>query len=105
MITIHIDFVASNEVSYIEGLELLHNNPQATFNTNCLTFFSNTWETNVIVIDRHGRSIDRDELMSNTGYKYTDRQMRKGHNIYNMLISNAFTWKQPVEKDVVTCQQ
>ena len=98
MITIHIDFIDGTEVSYIEGLEL-----QDNFTTNCLTFFSQelTNAENVQVIDKHGRSIDRNELMSNTGGRinsiYTDKEMRPAHNIYKMLVANSFTWKQPVK--------
>jgi len=97
MITIHIDYVDGTELSYIEGLEKGDN-----FTTNCLTFFSQdlTKAKNVQVVDEHGRCIDRNELMSNTGHNYTDREMRAAHNIYKMLVTNSFTWKQPA-KDMI----
>jgi len=95
MITIHYDFVNGTEKSYGEGHELLFEDEHASFTTNCLTFFSNSFGDNVVVIDKHGRTIDRNELMSNKGHSYTDRFMRKAHNITKMLIANSFTWKQP----------
>lgn len=104
MIKIHIDFIDGTEVSYIEGLELLDKDPNCNFTTSVLTFFSNSWDNNVIVIDKHGRSIDRNELMSNEGHSYTNKKMRKDHNIYKMLVANAFTWKQPINKDLTLLQ-
>lgn len=93
MITIHIDYIDGTESSYEEGVVL-----QDNFTTNCLTFFSNNFTKcdNVVVVDRHGRSIDRNELMSNKGFRYTNKEMREAHNIYKMLVANSFAWKQPV---------
>ena len=98
MVTIHIDYVDGSELSYIEGLEKIDNNPDADFTTNVTTFFSNSFDTNVIVIDKHGKTINKYELMSNKGFKYTDREMRLGHNINKMLIANSFAWKQSTKE-------
>jgi len=98
MITIHIDYRDNTELSYDEGLEQLNKKPEANFTTNVLTFFSNSFNTNVIVVDKFGRSIDKHELMSNSGFKYTDRIMKPSHNIHKMLIANSFTWKQPIKE-------
>ncbi len=103
MVTIHIDFVDGTEVSYIEGLELLEKDSTTDFTTNVLTFFAQKGFVhqhcdNVIIIDKHGRSIDRNELLTNGEngeFRYTDKFMRPGHNIYKMLVANSFTWKQP----------
>ena len=98
MITIHIDYIEGTELPYYEGLEQLDENPEANFTTNVLTFFSNSFDTNVIVIDKFGKTIDKYELMSNKGFKYTDRIMKPGHDIYKMLVANAFTWKPPIKE-------
>lgn len=90
MITIHIDFVTGEELSYIEGLE-----KGDKFATNCLTFFSNSIEADVKVVDKQGRYIIKSELMSNEDTQYTNKFMRGSHNITKMLIAGAFTWKQP----------
>jgi len=100
MVTIHIDFTDNTEVSYIEGLELLKNDSSASFSTNCLSFFVTKSYTkypsdNVVIIDKCGKYVDRNELMSNKNNTYIDRHMREGHNIYKMLIADVFTWKQP----------
>lgn len=100
MITIHIDFVDGVEVSYKEGLDMLEKDPSVDFTTNVLTFFTQNGFTaypcdNVVIVDKHGRCIDRNELLTNTGHKYTDKFIRPAHNIYKMLVANSFTWKQP----------
>jgi len=92
MITIHMDYVDGTEVSYAEGLALGDN-----FTTNCLTFFSNDLTTadNVVVAYKSGMSIDRNELMSNQGFRYTSKHMRSEHNLCKMLIAGAFVRKAP----------
>jgi len=108
MVTIHIDFTDGTEVSYIEGLELLEKDLNTDFTTNVLVFFTqNSFVTypsdNVIVIDKHGRSIDRNELLTNGKngeFRYIDREIGPRHNINKMLITNSFTWKQPEKRPI-----
>lgn len=92
MITIHYDFTNGTEVSYKEGLELKDN-----FNTNCLDFFSFDEEVDdVIVIDKLGNSISRNDLLGNVG-NHTDKDIRVSHNIHKMLKANSFKWLKPSE--------
>ena len=85
MITIHFDFTDGTELSYIKGFELGDN-----FTTCCLDFFS--FDTNVddvIVLCNDGSKISRNELLLNDG-RYTDKQIRKSHNIHRMLVAGSF---------------
>lgn len=83
MITIHYDFVDGTEVSYIQGKELKDN-----FTTNCLNFFNmNEQATDVIVLKQNGTKISRNNVQ-----QHTNKQIRKEHDIYKMLISNSFTF-------------
>jgi len=104
MIIIHIDYVDGTEVSHEEGNTLLLQDSTNSFTTNDLSFFrSNTYThykcDNVIIKDKHGRYIDRNELLDNTSKIYTDKFMKPGHNINRMLLANSFTWRQPTIKE------
>ena len=88
MIKIHFDFVDGTEVSYSEGLKLKDN-----FNTNCLDFFC--WDKDVddvLVVDKNGNVLSRNTLLvKNT---YTEKQIRKTHNIQKMLKAGSFKWQK-----------
>lgn len=99
MITIHWDFTDKTEVSWIEGQELLENN-KTDFTTCCLDFFCFDTITNVRVVKRDGRFIDRDELLSDTNKSkedklYTYKAIRLAHNIRKMLVAGSFAWRLP----------
>jgi len=89
MITINFDFTTGNEISYLEGKE-----KKTDFTTNCLQFFSFDTPDNVIVRLKDGRYIDRDELLENTG-EYTDKKIRKEHDIRKILVANGFSFRSP----------
>jgi hypothetical protein len=87
MIKIHFDFVDGTEVSYSEGLDLKDN-----FNTNCLDFFC--WDKDVddvLVVDKKGNVLSRNTLLVNN--TYTNKQIRKNHNIQKMLKAGSFNWQ------------
>ena len=88
MIIIHYDFVLKTEVSYKEGL-LLEDN----FTTNCLDFFCTDCKaTDVVIINKKGKYISRNELLQNKG-NYTNKQIRKEHNILKMFKAGSFVWE------------
>ena len=89
MITIHFDFTDGSELSYVKGYEK-HDN----FTTNCLDFFSfDTLVDDVIVLCNDGSKISRNELLLNDG-TYTNKQIRKAHNIQRLLIAGTFNFKK-----------
>ena len=88
MIKIHFDFTDNTEVSYKEGLILKDN-----FNTCCLdSFCTDCKATDVIIIDKSGNYISRNELLLNKG-NYTSKQIRNAHNILKMFKANTFNWQ------------
>lgn len=88
MITIHWDFTDGTEVSYIEGNQLKDN-----FTTSVLNFFTYDNEaSDVVVVRSDGKKISRNELISNSGL-YTQKEIRKEHDIHKMLVSRSFNWK------------
>lgn len=87
MISIHYDFTDGSEISYVEGLKKGDN-----FTTNCLDFFNfDTKADDVIVFNKNGKYISRNELLINDG-RYTSKEIRKEHNIHKMLINSSFIW-------------
>ena len=94
MIIIHYDYTDGSEVSYFEGMILKDN-----FKTCCLEFFSTETEANVIVVCQDGRYIDRDRLLKNDGI-YTNKEIRKSHNLHKMLIGGSFDFQQAHDERV-----
>jgi hypothetical protein len=84
MIIIHFDYTDGTELSYQEGIEKGSN-----FTTCCLDFFSFDTLDNVIVLQKDGSYIDRDELLTNHN-KYSSKEIRTSHNIQKLLKANAF---------------
>lgn len=85
MISIHFDYTDGTEISYYEGLKKKDN-----FSTCCLDFFSfDTDVSDVVVFTKNGKYVSRNELLQNTG-KFTDKEIRKEHNIHKMLVSGSF---------------
>jgi len=90
MITIHFDFTDGTEVSYAEGFNLL--NKGIPFSTHCLDFFSFDYG-DVRLVKNDGSYISVQELLKNTG-EYTNKQIRKEHNIRKVLgRGEGFKWK------------
>jgi hypothetical protein len=88
MIYIHYDFTNGTELSYIEGIDKGDN-----FNTSCLDFFTTEHPTDdVIVIDKNGNTLSRNRLLNEYG-AYTEKEIRKSHNIQKMLKANSFNWR------------
>lgn len=88
-IIIHYDFADGTEISYDEGIKM-----DTGFNTCCLSFFSfDTKADDVIVVKKNKTYISRNELLLNDG-KYTEKQIRKEHDIKKMLIAGSFSFKQ-----------
>jgi hypothetical protein len=83
MIHIHWDYVDGTEVSYAEGLLLCDN-----FTTNCLDFFSNDIEADVIVMKKNGEFIQKSRLNK----LHSAKQIRLSHNILKMLKADSFSW-------------
>jgi len=90
MITIHYDYCDGKEISYIEGLEAFKN--RIDFTTNCLDFFSNDVQCNVLVKDKRGNILDKNLLM-NQKNSYTMKYMKVEHNLHKMLVSGSFKWQ------------
>lgn len=91
MIIIHFDFTDGTEVSYQEGLEL-----KDDFTTNCLDFFSFDEATyEVVVIDKNGNKLSRNGLLGKN--IYTEKEIRKSHNIHKMLKAGSFNWRYNIQ--------
>lgn len=92
MIKIHFDYTDGTELSYQEGLD-----KGDGFNTNCLDFFTTDNDAfDVIVVDKKGNSISRNELLNNIG-NYTTKEIRPEHNILKMLKANSFNWRKIID--------
>ncbi len=87
-ITIHYDFTDGTELSYYQGLTT-----NGDFNTCCLSFFSQEIFGNVIIVKKDGSYIDKNEVLSNK-YDYTDKNIKRSHNIYKMFMTGAFKWRR-----------
>ncbi len=99
MIHIHWDFTTGNELSFGEVKDKLEEKGfTADIETHCLEFFNVDTKRPVRVCKEDGSFIDRDELMSNVGFEYTDKEMRQGHNLRKMLVANSFTWQASATK-------
>ena len=90
VITIHYDFTDGTELSYIEGLEC-----KGSFTTCCLEFFD-TDNKHCRVVKKDGSNIGVFELMANTG-KYTQKEIRKSHNLRRLLVAGALDFFNPYE--------
>lgn len=97
-IIINYNFTSEKEVSYGEGLELIKQGK--SFCTNVLDFFN--FDINpkyeIIVLDKNGFYISRNELIDNPG-KFCSKEIRHAHNIHKMLCANTFTWRQYIGKE------
>ena len=89
VIFINFDFTTGRELSYVEGKEC-----KVSFETNCTTFFNT--DNNAIVRKKDGSEISVVSLLSNHGF-YTEKEIRPEHNLYKMLLADAFTFVKPKE--------
>ena len=96
-IIINYDFTTGKEFSYGEGLELIKQGKN--FYTNVLDFFNFdiNQEYEIIVLNKEGLHISRNELIEKPG-KYCSKEIRHAHNIHKMLVANTFIWKQYIGK-------
>jgi hypothetical protein len=98
VIYIHYDFTNSKEISYKEVLLEVDLNNNDMIYTNCLSFFCFDCKAHdVIIIDKEGNYISRNELLLNQG-NYTTKEIRKQHNILKMFLANSFNWQ--IDDDV-----
>jgi len=86
-IIIHYDFTTGEEVSFGEGKKL------DNFKTHCLQFF-NTEGDDVTIIRKDGRYINNLELLKNVPGEYTEKEIRKAHNIRKIFVAGGFEWKK-----------
>ena len=88
MIIIHYDFTDGTEISYVEGLKQRDN-----FNTHCFEFFTvDDPASDVVVLKENDDFVSRNDLMLNNGY--TNKEMRKAHDIRRMLVGGCFKFKK-----------
>jgi len=98
-IIINYDFNTDKELSYHECK--IARKLEMSFETCCISMFSfdalflYDYE-DVIVKRKDGRYISAKELLENTG-GYTDRNIRKAHNLQKMLTAGAFEWMSPIK--------
>lgn len=85
VIRIHFDFEDGTELSYEEGKNCL-----GTFTTNCLEFFS-TDNPNALIVKRDGGRMSVEDLLNNDG-RFTDKEIRKSHDLRKMLNAGTFEW-------------
>lgn len=92
MIIINYDFVAGDEISYAEGIEKLRNG-EDSFNTNCLLFFNT--ENNAVIFSKSGSYVSVQEILKNDGI-YTEKEIRKEHNILKIFLAGGLVWQQAI---------
>ena len=89
-VTIHWDFTDGTELSFIEGLA-----SKKDFTTCCTHFFKFGYEQfDVTVVKKDGSYINKLELLDSNSGGYTNKAIRKEHNIEKLLIANHFQWKE-----------
>jgi hypothetical protein len=97
MIIIPFDYSDSDKsLSYIEVLESIKKDEKLII-THCLEFFSFFYLDkgyDVKVIKRNGDYILLSELLTDTENTYTQKQIRKAHNVKRLLTSNSLTFKK-----------
>ena len=83
--------------SYIEVLKKIKDKDSYIV-TNCITFFNfNLLDKgyDVKVVKKNGEYILLSELLHGDS-TYTEREIRKTHNVYKMLIADCFSFKKPL---------
>jgi len=96
VITINYDFGTGKELPYLTGLEAITRDQ--SFTTNCIVFFSFTQifergYDDVKIVKQDGSYISAKELLDNTG-EYTDREIRRAHNLQKLFCAGALKWKK-----------
>lgn len=97
LVNIHFDYTTHTEVSYHEvWATMKESSKEVGLQTHCLDFFCFDYLDicEVIVWRKDGRFISMSQLLLNDG-SYTDKEIRKEHNIHKMLKSGAFKWNHP----------
>lgn len=92
-ITIHYDYKDGAEDDYytIQSTQKKYNIHTVHFETHCLLFFKD-FNLDVTILCEDGRYINNQELLKNTG-EYTDKEIRKEHDVLKMFLAGAFRWK------------
>jgi uncharacterized protein (UPF0335 family) len=95
MVIIQFDYSDKNELlSYVEVLTNIEKETPVIY-TNCLDFFSfSTLDKgyDVKVVRANGDFILLKDLLKNDK-TYTNREIRKAHNVHKMLLANTFVFK------------
>lgn len=94
-IIIQYDSSCEKCVSYVQVLEQISKS-NALIHTNCLDFFSFTYLDkgyDVIVQKANGDYIILSELLCDAANQYTNKEIRKAHNVRKLLIANKFKFK------------
>ncbi len=80
------------EKSYKEVLNAIHDKKDAFIHTHCLDFFCfDTDVFDVIIRDKEGNELSRNALLKENNY--TEKQIRKEHNIHKMFKAGKFNWQ------------
>ena len=91
IIYINYDFETGTELSYKEVLNKINDRNNVIY-THCLDFFCfDTDVFDVIIRDKEGNELSRNELLKENNY--TEKKIRKEHNIHKMFKSGAFNWQ------------
>lgn len=90
MIKIHYDFSDSTELPLYQAKLAL--NRGESFTTHCTNFF-HTKNLDCIIVCEDGRYMLVSEILENNRGQYTQKQIRKEHNIEKMFIAGAFEWE------------
>jgi hypothetical protein len=96
IVIIHYDYGGTYDIPYGRAQQYI--DEHIGFTTQCLVFFNfdmifNHGYEDVLVYKNNGSFISAMDLLKNDGY-YTDKEIRKEHNIMKMLVAGCFTFKK-----------
>ncbi|MFY0656296.1 MAG: hypothetical protein JXR12_06070 [Neptunomonas phycophila] len=95
VINILMDSTSSICKSYDEVLEAIEAGEEY-IETNCTDFFCFDMldKDYDAIVHRHNGTIVLSALLDDTNNIYTQKQLKKAHNVRKMLIAGAFTFKE-----------
>lgn len=91
MIKIHYDFSDGTELLLHQAKEALIRGE--SFTTHCTNFF-NTDNLECMIVCEDGRYMSVSELLENNKDQYTDKQIRKSHNLEQLFLSGCIKWEK-----------
>lgn len=93
MLVILIDETTKECLPYIK-VKKIHDKHN-TYYTNCLVFFDFQYleQFGDIVVRSGDKYISARELLDNTG-EYTEKNIKRIHNILKLFITGSFEWKR-----------